>query len=248
MKFRPRTLLAVVTVGAILTLSHTAHGDADNRGGGGTEEREGLPAEMRLTPAQEAHISPHLNAARRIALNEMAEILRRTPEVSRIARQWRSLLRSFAQLPPERDLDALITWMLRAAFLEADREVQAYEQQVEEFDEAQSGYLKEAERAYRWVERHRAAGNGKIDPPFVPDHRLKRPKPILGPRPPAITRTLGTLNEVNGYALGLEQRRARLLQERQLAELAFRRAVERQQRLVEEAPGIRRALLRQAQG
>lgn len=205
--------------------------------------REGVPPAVRLSPAQEARLSPHLNASRRIALSQMADAVRRNPQAATIANSWRSFLQSFPTQPPEPDRDALITWLLRTAFLESEQEIQAYEMQVDQFDAAQLGYRKEVERAYSWVDRHQAAGNQKIDPPFLPDHRLQRPKPIMGPKPPAISRAMATRKEVGAYALGLDRRRARLLEDLQLVELAVQRAVQRQRQLLDQAPEIRQSLL-----
>ena len=205
-------------------------------------DRSGIPTALRLTPTEEGQLSQYLNAARRTLLNEMATTLRRTPQVRLVLDQWDAVLRSFHTPPPSAELDSLIRWMLRNAFLESERELQAYEQQADQFEVAQRSYRRESERAYRWVEKHRAAGNSPIDPPFLPDHKLDRPKPIMGPKPPAITRAMATRKEVGGYALALSRRGENLRQDNQLTQLAIERTGQRQRDLLGQVSTIRRQL------
>ncbi len=208
----------------------------------GTANEE-IPQPLRLTPGEEIQLSRHLNAARRITLTEMADLLRRSPQVELVSSRWRSLVANLPSRPSRSQLNLMVTWLLRTAFTETEREIQAYEDQADQFASAQLGYRKEMERAYAWINEHQAVGDAKIDPPFLPDHKLQRPKPIMGPKPPVIRRALPTRREVNGYALALDRRRAKLAQDLRLAELAVQRAQQKQRLLLEKSSQIRQQLL-----
>lgn len=202
-----------------------------------------LPTAVRLSAAEEAHVSALLNATRRIALNEIATLLWRNPSDSGTDRQWQALMKSFDPIPVIADQRLLLKWTLRNAYLEADREVQFHSEQADAFVEAQVLFREEALRARRWIESHRSTGAQMIDPPFLPDAKLDRPKPVLGPKPPVTHRALATLQEVNRYAMGLERQYQQMGEDAQLAQLAAQRAGMRQRRLIDQAETIATRLI-----
>lgn len=201
-------------------------------------ESGALPPVVRLSAAQEARTSTLLNADRRTVLNEIAAVWWRDPDSTKADDRWHALIADFDAPPSSADQRLLLRWALRNAYLEADREVQFHGDRVEAYTDAQARFRDESARARDWIEAHRAAGSAAVDPPFLPDAKLDRPKPIMGPNPPVVRRALATLQEVNRYAMGIERQHQQMGEDAQLALMAAQRAGARQRRLIEMVPAI----------
>jgi len=130
-----------------------------------------------LTRAQSAYIQRSLIPAQRSQLVSMARALVRTPSFDAIRGRWKQFIQTWPAGRPL-DVDALIAWVVRQSYLEADRTLKGYAAKVRYFDEQKIRLREELRRARG---QRPGAAPARVQPGIAPagdirllEQRLKR--------------------------------------------------------------------------
>ena len=143
-RFAFLSVLAIVDLGVAVPVFGGQHLE-----GPPTSVRVGqpLPASARPSAAQEAWVQRHLNAGQRAQLRAVARDVAMRPGGRGFVGSWSLLIEDLAKGGLPVDVNALVQWVLREAYLETSQELRLRAEKVEFFNKQKRALRDEVNRA-----------------------------------------------------------------------------------------------------
>lgn len=136
------------------------------------------------------------------------------------------------------DVNQLIQWVMREAYINNTDDLQAFAQRVKYFSETKKALREELQRARQFRTEHQA-GHGQdatLDQPFTTKEFLLDPEVghdgSWGVRPPVDGQAINTVREMETYIKDLETKLQTVGDDGQLAQLDLQNATQKQQQVL----------------
>jgi len=191
-----------------------------------------IPQELRLTPEQEQTAALLLAPNSRKEASAIADLLRESRPFAEVQPRWEALVRQTAWAEVT-DPSALVTWVLREAYLEQTADLRHYAQKVRYLNMTKKLISDELVRARSALATERS---GRIA--YVPDPRLRPPSPPGMARP----ETLTTAAEVRGAIAQWEETLNTIGDDAQLANIDLQNILQKQQQMLQMLSNISKQL------
>ncbi len=190
------------------------------------------PPGFTLSSVQRNAVTSTLNAAQQGELGVIGQLLSKDPFSSKVRSRWEFLITQIGST--NLDIQALMQWVFRQAYLSSLEDLRTDAEKVKEFNEAKRAIREEITRARDAYSRlgysqslEPAQGNFKI--PFYPNTAAWRLAP-KEEQPPAAINSSDALAE---YIKTLEEELASVGDDAQLANIDLQNALQKQQQTLQ---------------
>lgn len=184
---------------------------------------EDIPQELRMTPEQEQTAALLLSPSHRKEASAIAELLREARPFEEVRPRWEALVRQI-DWAGVTDPNALVTWVLREAYLEQTADLRHYAEKVRYFNTMKELYRDELARASSVLAAERSERIA-----YVPDPRLRPPPPPRVARPDSLT----TTDEVREAIAQWEEDLNTMGDDSQLANVDLQSTLQKQQQMLQ---------------
>ena len=199
------------------------------------------PPGFTLSSVQRNAVTSTLNAAQQGELDVIGQLLSKDPLSSKVRSRWEFLITQTERT--NLDINAMIQWVLRQAYLSSLENIRTDAEKVKEFNEAKRAIREESTRARDAYSRlgysqslEPAQGDFKI--PFYPNTAAWRLEP-KEEQPPAAINSSGALAE---YIEALEDERASVGDDAQLANIDLQNSLQKQQQTMQTMSNVSKML------